>query len=194
MQWLPEIGVGFLDIDPEPDLYGADYFCRYVALDSTPMSERLNAARVDLVTRHWLGYVVDIGVGGGSFMRAHGRAAGWDVNPEAVKMLHRENRFVDPRNGVDCVTLWDSLEHMRNPSEILRQVRSWVFVSTPIYSDAHDCLMSKHFKPGEHLWYFTEPGLVAYMARLGFSLREASRVESDLGREGVGSFAFQRGA
>jgi len=29
----------------------------------------------------------------------------------------------------------------------------------PIFEGLQDVLRSKHFKPGEHVWYFTEPGL-----------------------------------
>ena len=179
---------------PVPDdLYGADYFERYTALDASLTANCLNAVRLGLVDRHWNGHVTDIGIGGGGFIKAHGDATGWDVNEHALRWLRAENLLIDPRrNYVEAATFWDSIEHMRDPSLILHNVERWAFVSTPIYRDAEHALASKHYKPGEHLWYFTERGLVRFMDRHGFALRETNAHECDCGRAEIGSFAFER--
>ncbi|MNF16908.1 hypothetical protein D3C80_2201530 [compost metagenome] len=62
----------------------------------------------------------------------------------------------------------------------------------PIYKDQIDCLHSKHYKPGEHIWYHTLHGLIGWCERQGFTLEEMNHAESDLGREGISSFAFRR--
>jgi hypothetical protein len=51
---------------------------------------------------------------------------------------------------------------------------------------------SRHFKPGEHYWYFTTAGLIAWFWKLGFTCREANSMETMAGREDIGTFVFQR--
>jgi hypothetical protein len=53
-------------------------------------------------------------------------------------------------------------------------------------------LRSKHFRPQEHIWYFTREGLVNAMKACGFSLVAESDFETELGREDIGTFAFRR--
>ncbi|MCY1314289.1 hypothetical protein D9M70_649130 [compost metagenome] len=62
----------------------------------------------------------------------------------------------------------------------------------PIYDSQAHCLQSKHYKPGEHIHYFTLNGFITWCQRQGFELVEINQVESELGREGITSFAFRR--
>lgn len=193
LRWLPELGLGFLDVETD-GLYGDAYFEHYQTLERTERAGLLTSARCLMVGRHWPGAVTDIGIGSGMFITCHGNANGWDINPVAIKWLYARGLLVDPRScPVQAATFWDSLEHMRNPSEILDNVLRWAFIATPIYSNWFDAQASKHYKPGEHLWYFTEWGLVEFMRLHGFALREVNRRECDLGREAIGSYAFERG-
>jgi hypothetical protein len=190
---LPELGIGFNDTPVPDNLYGLDYFEHYRMLDRTETGARLTAARLSMVTRHYEGHITDIGIGGGGFLLAHGDARGYDINEAAVRWLVQRNLLTDPYLlPVEAVTLWDSIEHMRDPSALLKRVARWAFISTPIYSDALHAQRSKHYKPGEHLWYFTERGLVHLMRHNGFRLREVNQTECDCGREEIGSFAFER--
>jgi len=84
------------------------------------------------------------------------------------------------------------LEHIQDPDALISCVTEYVFVSMPIYENQADCLSSKHYKPGEHIWYFTEQGLKDYMANLDFNCVLVDDVESRLGREGIKSFVFRR--
>jgi hypothetical protein len=88
--------------------------------------------------------------------------------------------------------LWDVLEHISDFQPLLVNVREWLFLSLPIFTDAKHALRSKHFRPDEHCWYFTRDGLVFAMKMCGFVLISESSVETDLGREDIGSFAFRR--
>ncbi|MCW1937514.1 hypothetical protein OMD46_16425 [Pseudomonas sp. MDMC_285] len=81
---------------------------------------------------------------------------------------------------------------MPEPEKLLDHVGEWLFVSMPIYEGQAHCLQSKHYKPGEHIWYWTLPGLIGWMERQGFALVEMNQSESELGREGITSFAFRR--
>lgn len=191
--WLHDLGIGYVNDQPQPGLYDKAYRDKYRALDEKVLGAALTAARLDLVRRHYgEERIVDVGIGGGRFVLEHGNACGWDVNPDALMWLYENGLICDPRSGVAAVSMWDSMEHMTNPSEVLDAVSKWVFLSTPIYPDAEAVLESKHFKPGEHIWYFTEHGLVHFMRLHGFDVVEANAMESALGRDSIGSYAFRR--
>jgi len=190
--WLPELQLGFLAEPPTPGLYDASYWETYRERDKGPVADELNFERIMLVRRHFQGMdLVDVGIGGGRFVNEMA-CLGWDVNPYAVEWLRQSGALRDPRSQpVEAVTMWDSIEHMVDPGEILRNVRSWAFISTPIYKGPGDAINSKHFKPGEHLWYFTVGGLCEFMRVHGFALFESNEMECKW-RESIGSFAFRR--
>lgn len=110
--------------------------------------------------------------------------------PEAVEWLRSEGRFREP--AANALTFWDSLEHIPDPEKAVEAADEWVFVSMPIYRDAADVLASKHYKPGEHLWYWTRDGLIRWFHRQGFFCVEVNSAETELGRDGILSFAFRR--
>ncbi len=187
--WSEELGMGFHPRTPMD--YSGPYFEKYQALDATPMGTALTTARVDMVRRHFDGEVLDVGIGGGRFVVESG-GKGFDVNEEAVQWLKSRNAYADPYKGVAAITCWDSLEHVPDPEALVRSVGEWVFVSMPVYKDQADCLKSKHFKPGEHLHYWSVRGLVGWFAKMNFGCVEINERESELGREGITSFAFRR--
>lgn len=188
--WSEEHGMGY---HPRPPMdYSGPYFAKYQALDATPMGQALTAARVAMVRRHHQGEVVDIGIGGGRFV-LEADARGFDVNGEAQSWLVKHDRWQDPYTAhAAALTFWDSLEHIPDPEQIVASAEQWVFVSMPIYQDSRHCLKSKHFKPGEHLWFFTDWGLIGWMDRQGFDMIERNDIESTLGREEILSYAFRR--
>lgn len=188
--WSDELGMGFHP--RSPIAYAGHYFRKYQALDATEMGAELTAARVSFVNRHFAGSPVDIGIGGGRFV-LEADTWGFDINPEAVKWLNSQQRFQDVYAGqVEAITCWDSLEHIPDPAGLVAQATEWVFVSMPVYLNQWDCLRSKHYKPGEHLYYWTQPGLIRWFAEQGFGCVEVNEIESDIGREGITSFAFRR--
>jgi hypothetical protein len=65
-------------------------------------------------------------------------------------------------------------------------------VSCPIYENSEHILRSKHFRKDEHCWYWTEQGLITFMRHYGFEVVESNRMESDIGREDIGTFVFKR--
>lgn len=171
--------------------YSGEYFAHYQKLDATQMGGLLTKARCELVDKHMPDhYAVDVGIGGGRFVTEHG-GDGFDVCEDAVKWLG--DSFVNPyETSVYAATCWDSLEHIPEPEKLLAQVENWLFVSMPIYQDLGDVLQSKHYKPGEHLHYWTLPGFIAWAETQGFQVMEVNHAETELGREGITSFAFKR--
>lgn len=191
--WLPEVGMGRLHVVEAP--YDDAYFAKYETYAATRMGRAITEARVAMVNRRTDGHVVDVGIGCGAFIeRRSGWTWGFDVNPAGVEWLHRNGRWRDPYAApVDAVTLWDVLEHIPDPTPLLRNVRRWVFVSLPIVpADGPPPLDWKHLRRDEHCWYWTRAGFERWMAGHGFELVEASDVEVQLGRDDVGSFTFRR--
>lgn len=188
--WWPERGMGF---HPEPPMdYTGDYWENYRNLDDSPMGKALTQERVRMVRRHVDPVsVIDIGIGGGRFVEAAG-CDGYDVNPIATEWLGNRGALRDPYDGCAHISCWDSLEHIPNPKELVDCVSGYVFVSMPIYESGEAVLKSRHFKPGEHLWYWTHRGLINWFDAMGFDCVEHNTNESLLGREGIGSYAFVR--
>ena len=186
--WSEENGMGW---HPRPPMsYEGPYFEHYRELDATDRGADLTQARVEMVRRHYSGrQVVDVGIGGGRFV-TECDCFGFDVNPEAVAWLKSVGRYHDP--VAPALTFWDALEHIPSPERAVGDAGEWVFVSMPIYRDATDVVASKHYKPGEHLWYWTKDGLIRWFHRQGFFCVEVNHMESELGREGIMSFAFKR--
>lgn len=192
--WLPERGMGFFPV-PEPEApYDAAYFAKYQGYADTAQGRAITQARIDLVARHYGdGPLLDVGIGSGHFVEHRPNTSGYDVNPAGVRWLEDRGLFVDLWDvTIDAASFWDSLEHIPEPGFSLEHVRRWVFLSVPIFEDVAHVLRSKHYRKDEHLYYWTDAGLVAWMDQQGFVLRERNTMEVDLGRDGIGSYAFER--
>lgn len=194
LKWDDTLGVGYYPVELVGQ-YDQSYWNRYVSYKSSSIAEALMKARADLVTRlYGNAPLVDIGIGSGHFIETRGGATyGYDVNPVAIRWLLDKNLWKDPY-AVDpeAVACWDSLEHMSRPEALVRCVRSMIFLSIPIFLDPDHVIRSKHYKPSEHFWYFTRDGITQWMRRYGFSLVEENHMETNLGREDIGTFVFKR--
>jgi len=197
LTWWPEIGIGWYPVEAGIEPYDREYFERFHRDAQTPIGQALMAARVKFVEQHWQGMLIDVGIGSGAFIerrRAERRITyGYDVNPAGIEWLEQRKLYFDPyAGGFNAVSMWDVLEHIPNYQLLLAHVCKWLFVSTPIYRDAEHVLRSKHFRPTEHCFYFSRPGLIIAMGMCGFELVSESNVETELGREDIGTFAFRR--
>lgn len=180
--------------------YDDAYHAHYKALEGTEVADKLNAGRVAMVARHAAdgAKVLDIGAGSGAFVRsarAWGfEAAGFDVMPKTVEHLKATGAWADSAEGFEVVTFWDSLEHIEDPETVFKHIArgALVVVAIPVFDDLRAIRQSKHYKPGEHLYYFTAAGFVEWMALRGFRLLETSDHETAAGRESIGAFAFRR--
>jgi hypothetical protein len=190
LQWLPERGIGWYPVEESP--YDSAYWERYRRMDETEIGRKLTESRIHWVMTFYRGPLCDIGIGGGRFVAEYG-ATGFDVNQDAATWLRVRRAWRNPyEEAVDAVSFWDSLEHIHDPSPLLRNVRSWVFMSLPVFEGPEHVLRSKHFRKDEHCWYFTERGLVDFMREHGFELVGNSVMEQLAGREDIRSYAFHR--
>ena len=163
LKWSTELGLGWFPVEDQP--YDAGYWHRYRALDRTVTGAALTDMR-RMIVREWTqeDEVVDIGIGGGRFVEESG-SFGFDVNPLAIAWLKSRGAWLDPyAERVPAACFWDSLEHIHSPGALLRNVYGFAFVSCPIFTDEAHARRSKHFRPTEHGWYFTEHGIRQFMA------------------------------
>lgn len=190
--------MGWFPIDPKLQIsYDSAYFDEYAKRSHTDIGKRLTQFRLKFVRRYWTGPVLDFGIGAGAFIEAAATSdyTGFDINPKGVWWLEARGAFDDPwtrGRRVQVITCWDSLEHLEDPAFLVDKIAKWLFVSLPIFRDVAHVLSSKHYKPKEHFWYWTEKGLVQWMGRLGFDLIDKSSGESDIGRQDIGTYAFSR--
>lgn len=192
--WLPEKGMGCFPVRREDEPYDDSYFARYAELENTPIGRQLLALRLSLVARHAQpgALVCDVGIGSGAFVRARPGTKGFDIMPAAATWLKANDLFHDPFQGLtDVLTCWDSLEHVHDPSRLVRNARA-VLVSLPVFRSATHALTSKHYRKAEHRWYWTTAGLIGWFAEHGFVCEEHNCDESEAGREDVETFAFVR--
>lgn len=190
--WLPELGMGRYPV-PAQRPYDHGYFTRYQKMADTTLGRELTAARVRLVARHYQGQLLDVGIGAGQFVEARPETKGYDVNPAGVEWLSQRGLWADLyADRYPALSFWDALEHIDRPDVAVAKAEKWVFVSIPIFENAEHILTSRHYRKDEHIYYFTHNGLVNWFKSQGFVLAEHNLVESELGREGIGSYAFRR--
>lgn len=178
--------------------YGDEYFKHYVDLEDSDVAVKLNQGRVALSHRYCKS-ILDMGVGSGEFIKkSHAVMYGYDVNPVAISWLKEKNIWLDPYEGgldkVDGITLWDTLEHIPQPTQLLDLILpgQFVFISLPIFSDLMKVRFSKHYKPNEHYYYWTVNGMITYMNDMNFEPVEISDQETKAGRQDIIAFAFRR--
>lgn len=178
---------------PEPPIkYDSDYFAMYQEYDHSEIADEINLARLRL----FKGYAgvdhIDVGIGGGRFCRET-KCFGYDVNPAARRWLNDVKKYRDPlKHNPESISLWDVLEHIPDPSDVLNCVTKRVLVSIPIFRDCEHVLKSKHYKPGEHVWYFTREGIIHFMSVFGFYCEMDDDREAQAGREDIHTFVFRR--
>lgn len=191
--WTPHAGVGWSPVPPVD--YDDDYWAMYEKYDKGPLSQELNEFRRDFVDYYLMAQgdfsrVIDVGIGAGAFVSLTG-CRGLDINPRAIVWLKERDKWGAGPGGYSTMTFWDSFEHIPDHDGYLKSAQ-WVFMSLPIFTGMGHALQSKHYRPGEHVWYFTESGLVSYMAAFGFELRGVSAKATSIGREDIMTFAFER--
>lgn len=196
--WYPAKGYGYLEPWEECT---KSFHKEYRKRDATTVGKAITKARVGLVERFPYGYgaLVDIGIGGGAFVDAMW-CWGFDIDEDAIAWLRdrKDGALWDPlKLKPVALSFWDSFEHIPDAFDMLDQVEdrgsgAYVYMSIPIFESAEHALKSKHFKPNEHIWYFTEWGLRGMLQEHGFEMIYRSRMEEAFGREDIGTYVFER--
>ncbi len=174
--------------------YGEKYFNNYVSLKGSQIANQLNMGRKFFVKKYFQGEVLDVGIGSGEFIQSRPDTFGYDVNQHAINWLLANGKYRDDFSEFSAFTFWDVIEHIPEPENYFRNMLagSFLFTSIPTFQDLLKVRQSKHYKPGEHLYYFTMAGFVQYMAKHGFENIGLSTFENQAGRQGITSFAFRK--
>lgn len=189
-------------------VYDSAYADEYVKRSSSDFGKdllhiRVDAARGVLGTTAPISTLLDYGCGTGNFVTAMrkfvSRAYGYDVNTNYLKVWGDRKYLTTSLTRVplplDIVTFFDSLEHVKDVRGCLQYLNpKYAIVALPLFTSLKRVKTSKHFKPREHLHYFTHQSITKLFHISGFTLTGADTVESRLGREGIFTFFFERRA
>ena len=134
-----------------------------------------------MVQRHAPGHLtlLDYGCASGAFHLSSPngyRTEGYDINPATG---FSELPTVQ---GLDIVTMWDSIEHVHDPVSLIEQLYPrWLFLSTPnLESVRGDIRQWRHYRPGEHLYYFDRHSLTEVLRYCGYDVVEVNFEEGKL--------------
>ncbi len=185
-------GIWYLD---EPEIkYDSSYFNKYQLYEETELGINLTKERVKLVKKT-NGLILDVGIGSGHFIKECIKEGlkinGIDVNPLGIRFLENNNINYNPDYNYDVLTFWDSFEHIKNPCNLMNHKPKTILMSLPIFMNRQHITESKHYKPGEHYWYFTEFGLLKLLQFYGYKCNDINDIESILGREDILTFEFE---
>jgi 2-polyprenyl-3-methyl-5-hydroxy-6-metoxy-1,4-benzoquinol methylase len=134
--------------------------------------------------------LLDVGAGMGAFVSA-AVDKGWDaygIEPSQEGMNAGNARYL-PKQRIykgllsdlpaefrfDVVTLWDVIEHVEKPLELVQQARArvkpggWMVLETGNYQSADRIVAGTEWwaYQADHRWYFSPPALLDLMARAG---------------------------
>jgi 2-polyprenyl-3-methyl-5-hydroxy-6-metoxy-1,4-benzoquinol methylase len=194
---------GFIKLDSPVKQYTDEYFNHLVNKYETPqqveMNKKINELRAGLVFKYCFGKnVLDYGCGTGNFVEhcagKNFKCYGYEVIPKTIERLKKDNLYRDNFNNIQGVCFWDVFEHIPEHDTILNSIENnaLVFMSLPIFADLNTIKSSRHYLPGEHLWYFTADGLIDYMQKFCYNCIGVNDYETLAGREDIMTFVFKK--
>lgn len=162
-------------------IYDESYHKRFVERAHTELGKQIYKARWDFINRH-VGEqgltLLDYGCGPGAFHES-GPAGfdcfGYDINPHCG--------FPElPEGRIDIATMWDSIEHIYEPLQVLVQLNAeYLFISTPNLESVNEPVAQwRHYRPGEHLYYFDQYSLSELLGSIGYEILEFNFEEGAL--------------
>lgn len=149
----------------------ARYDDAYVRRYENYPEKRLSEIRADLIrkTVGKIRNVCDVGFGTGAFLKEMAKRDpqlqiwGWDIATyQKPKFINLSENWQDVE--WDCLTFFDSLEHIPDLSFTTKIKAKAIVVSCPWChwpTMPSEWLMSwRHLRPGEHLWHFAPAALI----------------------------------
>jgi len=163
------------------------------------MRRRLKFVAAALPGSNTAGRLLDIGCGDGSFLLA-AREAGWKVMGTELNPAPGRSAGLDVRESVeeieqpgsfDCITMWHTLEHMRDVPAMLKQVsrllgpEGRLVIAVPDWGGLQARMFRKHWlhiDVPRHLYHFDAAALGYCLGTAGFGVerRWHQELEYDL--------------
>ena len=187
----------------QPDFEPFDYGDSYVAGYADKPTRDMAYLRLGFLSAFYSqrGKLLDVGAGDGAFVRA-ALQAGFDAYAQDIAERNDGLPRVTALDGeFDVVTCFDSLEHFPDLLQIFRAKAAVYVVTIPHRpQDLTDDNVGewRHYKPDEHLHYFSKESLGLFFHRAGYRLVAYASVEDAI-RKGPGgdsntmTYIFQRG-
>lgn len=172
--------------------YDEDYWQKLANYEGSEIANKLNEGRRGIVHKHFGdGPCLDVGVGCGEFIKNRPNTYGIDVNPVAVDWLKDNGKYRDDLESFLCFTFWDVIEHCPEPDLYLDRIPEGghAFFSIPVFTDLKKIRESKHYRPGEHLYYWTPTGFISWLELHGFQFLDVQDFETKAGRDQILTFA-----
>jgi len=166
--------------------YDGNYELHYKLYERTEFSKKLNLARWKFVNKHDPCTVLDFGCGSASFAKQSPK----NIRCYSYDPFFKKDYTFLERPEFDVVTFWDSLEHMTRIQLVPLLNAKEVCLSVPITDDVHNIISWKHFRPGEHVWYFSDEALKKLFQRWEYAFIERDDFEVRLGRDSILSYRF----
>ena len=125
LDWSPCFQVAFQHDMSVSVYYDINYFDKYKNYENTPIARRINAFRTR-ITEKYCRSLLDVGIGSGEFItRSRIGYLGYDINEAGVAWLKERGLYANPYEsfpGVEGVSMWDTLEHIRDPTDLLVRI------------------------------------------------------------------------
>lgn len=163
-------------------MYDREYLEHYRRLADTELGKRIVTLRWGLLRRYLNGHksLLDYGTGSGAFLSCPDRIpglelSGYEINPES-EYCHAET----PRLP-DVMTAFDVIEHLPNPKDWILTYRPKLLVVLTPNAGAvpRDRIFDwKHYKPGEHIHYFSIDSLKALFEETGYRVEGWDFIEA----------------
>lgn len=186
--------------------YEADYGLsrKFMVLDLTVESVELAITRVGFLKAMSIdaGEVFDVGCSVGSFLHRARKdgfsVTGCDISPfvwddmQRKAINFRQENFEEaaslPDVNVTAVTMFDVIEHFKDPEFAVKKAREMlrtggaIVISTPNAEGLGPIEIRewRHYRPEEHFHYFTAKALTGLLKRLGFRDFKVSYAESSI--------------
>lgn len=167
----------------------APYYADYHGGRHGPTVERCDKRRISVVSESTRaqkpGSLLDIGCGDGSFLLA-AQNSGWQVqgtefNPQSARqkglVVVTDISEIPTSAQFDCITLWHSLEHLSDPVNTLRSLRSRLsptgvlLISVPDIDGLQAKFFGRrwfHLDVPRHLFHYNRKSLSALLQATGF--------------------------
>jgi hypothetical protein len=171
------------------NIYQEEYFVKYKNPDY--VNEDVRKSRKLFVERFLpIKECFDYGCGPAP-LDPGGCLSAWDKYAKEYSFFDRE-KF----NSARGLMMFDVLEHFYDPQTFLFTCKSeYVFITIPIFPGPLKCLDDlknwKHYKPGEHIWYFTASGFKQMANESGYDVIYEGADECPP-RSDIGSFVLRR--